>query len=338
MRKPHFVLLIFFFCSLLIVGCGPKKQATDPEDTSTTQPTEMESAVSAWQLMGKWSLNNGDQRDQESWTFNRDGTYSAVLEGEKVSGKWRLTGNRLVIDEEEAIASAISITDTGQLKWGSDVYRKVESEGITENRDTAQVRPAPPSPAPESPASSNRVNQKKPELAAKGAPRAKRVVDNNRICRIKVGSFKGALNMPRLSSLNDLGVLTESNTEKGFTRVYLGSYLNRNTAEKILAEVKKRGFKEAYIVEDEQLSENVFKDTTKYYTFQIAAAKELNVMPFINFDNRHRDDIYISHENGKYKVSLGLYTKDVLQPQIEQEYGSYATSFGFSDGFSRVIQ
>ncbi|EAY25984.1 hypothetical protein M23134_07133 [Microscilla marina ATCC 23134] len=91
-------------------------------------------------------------------------------------------------------------------------------------------------------------------------------------------------------------------------RILLGRYVGKSTADRILAEVKKRGYKDARIWSDGgfQLGHSTGKDVK--YGLQMGAFKSLNqvnVQQYLKYD---KDTIlYIQYKGGAYKVFMGLY-------------------------------
>ena len=157
------------------------------------------------------------------------------------------------------------------------------------------------------------------------------------ICRIRIASLQGNIDYERIAKLGDLGILDFEPSDNGFTRVYLGSYIGKYTAYKVLNEVKKRGYSSAFVVTDLDFINSKAADEPSYHTYQIASAKKLNVQNFNALDDQFKGNMYITYSGTGYRISLGVYQKDV-NPNTEQEFAAIGNQLGYVDGFSKTIK
>jgi hypothetical protein len=96
-------------------------------------------------------------------------------------------------------------------------------------------------------------------------------------------------------ALKDIGVIHQQK-EDGITKVYLGNYWGRPTADYFLALVNERGFESAYLTNQEL-------DPEELYALQFLAVSTLNVQALPKEIHPHL--LIIEHE-GVYRLSLGL--------------------------------
>lgn len=130
--------------------------------------------------------------------------------------------------------------------------------------------------------------------------------DYNTIYSIRVVSYSKLFDANQVvKKIGSLGVIRYENSEEN-TRIYLGNYLGKATVKRILRQVKKRGYKSAYIVED---SYDLSHSTGKYntHTYQIGAFRKLNTTNLNYIPNDLQKEIYISYENRVYRISVGLF-------------------------------
>lgn len=156
------------------------------------------------------------------------------------------------------------------------------------------------------------------------------------ICRIRVASLKGTIDYEAVGKLSDLGVLSFEPSDNGFTRVYLGTYLGKYSAYKVVEQVKRRGYPSAFVVEDQNFLNTEEEGSAAYSTYQIYSSKKLDVKGLNEIAEKYREQVYISYSGGNYRVSLGLYQKE-LYPFEEQTYAGLGASLGYSDGFSNTV-
>jgi len=146
------------------------------------------------------------------------------------------------------------------------------------------------------------------------------------IYQIKVTLVVGnKVNWTSFKNLKNLGQLTTNTMEldpadtPGKTPVYLGYYLGKSTAQKILAEVKKRGYNEAQMVNDGgyQLGHSTGKHIR--YGLQLGAFRSVHLMKLGQYPKKDAEDkIYVQYKGGAYKVFYNLYTKGDTPPGLAQ--------------------
>ncbi len=128
----------------------------------------------------------------------------------------------------------------------------------------------------------------------------------NTVYSIRVVSYSKVFDSKNvLDKIGDLGLVRFENAEIN-TRVYLGNYLGKKTVQKILAQVKKRGYTSAYIVEDDF---ELTHSTGKYnsHTFQIGAFKTPNAHNLNYLEEDLKREFYFSYSKGVYRISVGLF-------------------------------
>lgn len=159
---------------------------------------------------------------------------------------------------------------------------------------------------------------------------------DDRIYKVRLAAFRGSVDMSRYTSLSRYGALSFEPADNGYTRVYLGNYIGRATAQRILNAVKSR-FKTAYIILDQNLYSEFTAEDVLYYTFQISAVKNLDARKILDqLDPVNAQALHIHYHNGFYRYSLGIYDRDIL-PQTEDNYRALAFSLGFTEGFAKQI-
>lgn len=156
------------------------------------------------------------------------------------------------------------------------------------------------------------------------------------VCRIRVAAVKGAIDRERVAKLADLGIISYEATDNGFTYVYLGKYIGKETAYRILDRVKARGHGSAFVVVEQDFINAQQQDAPDYSTFQVASLKKLDLESFNALADSFRGDIYVTYNSGYYRLSMGLYQKQ-LYPYIEEEFRNMAARLGYGDGFSRIV-
>ncbi len=135
--------------------------------------------------------------------------------------------------------------------------------------------------------------------------------------------------------LKNLGQVTAT-SEGALTRLELGNYLGKATANKIVAEAKKRGYKDAYALKYAEFSNAMGEPLT--HTFQFSAVKALQVGKLVDAlktaalpDN----SLFIHQSNGFYHLSIGLF--NLGMSSHEAAYDAFATEQGFKDGFAKTV-
>lgn len=160
--------------------------------------------------------------------------------------------------------------------------------------------------------------------------------DDRSICRIRVAALQGAVDYEKLGKLGDLGILSYEPADNGFTYVYLGKYISKYTAYRILDRVKRRGYRSAYVIVEQNYLNNQAEDAPAFSTYQFLSLQKLDLQPFNDLDPSYKSDIYITYAKGYYRLSMGLYQKQ-LYPYIEEEFKNIAARLGYGGGFSRTI-
>jgi len=156
------------------------------------------------------------------------------------------------------------------------------------------------------------------------------------VCRIRVAAVSGAVDRERIAKLADLGIISYEATDNGYTYVYLGKYLGKETAYRVLDRVKARGHRSAFVVVEQDYINAQQTDAPDYSTFQVASLKKLDLESFNALADSFRGDIYVTYNSGYYRLSMGLYQKQ-LYPYIEEEFRNMAARLGYGEGFSRTV-
>lgn len=151
------------------------------------------------------------------------------------------------------------------------------------------------------------------------------------------------VNWKSYQNLRDLGDLVNYSIEhepvevKGKTPIMLGFYLGKSTAKMILKEVKKRGYKNAKIINDDgfQLGHSTGKSLK--YALQLGAFNSLALLKANKYPKMAREDkLYIQYKQGAYKVFCGLYAIDGYPSVAEAK--KRALPWYQSKGFKPFIQ
>ena len=134
------------------------------------------------------------------------------------------------------------------------------------------------------------------------------VAQNNNTNKISVYSIQlGAfqkVEMKKFTALNDLGTLKTEEINKELKRLLIGSYPTEKDAEAILNEVKKRGYKNAFVTHTVVESQEAKKE--EKYVVQLGAFKKIE---FNNFgDITDLGQLFVESSNNLIKASLGVYT------------------------------
>lgn len=157
------------------------------------------------------------------------------------------------------------------------------------------------------------------------------------IYSIRVAAFAKPFDKQSLlKQLGDLGVMRFQDSDKN-VRAYLGNYLDRKTAERVLSVVKKRKFNSAYIISDAyDLSYGEGKHRS--HTYQVGAFKNLDFSVLNNLNEKVKNNVYILFDKNVYRVSVGLYTP--LIPESKAEALAIAKAMGpvHAAGFDRQFR
>lgn len=161
---------------------------------------------------------------------------------------------------------------------------------------------------------------------------------DDRIYRIRLAAAKGQVLFERYNKLTNYGALFFEPADNGYTRIYLGSYIGKSTAQRILNLVKARGFKSAYLVLDQNLYTSDTPENIEYFTYQICATKKLNTSKIIQKLNPvDAQNFHLRYSNGFYQYSLGIFDRGIL-PATEQTIQALAFSIGYKEGFAKKIR
>ncbi len=160
---------------------------------------------------------------------------------------------------------------------------------------------------------------------------------DDRIYKIRLVSLQGQVIFEKFDKVKKFGVLEMEPSENGFTRVYLGTYIGRRTAQRALDIVKRNGFRNAYLVLENDLYDANSPADERYYTFQFTALKKLDNSKFMNqLDAFDQAIVHVRYDNGFYKYSIGLYNP-ATSPNAEQDYRQLAFNMGFDFAFPKQI-
>ncbi len=140
------------------------------------------------------------------------------------------------------------------------------------------------------------------------------------IYQIQLGAYSKDVDQSKFNNLVDLGLLHFESIDsdrvdapQGVTRVFLGRYLDIETAEYALKQAKKRGYTRAFLEQDE-FTLNSEEGQAVNLTVQIGAFKKVNMRIFEGLGNT----VYITRKNGLFKVQLGVYP-NTYRSYLEQE-------------------
>jgi hypothetical protein len=160
---------------------------------------------------------------------------------------------------------------------------------------------------------------------------------DDRIYKIRLVSLQGQVIYEKFDKVRKYGVLEMEPSENGFTRVYLGTYIGKNTAQRVLNLVKRKGFQGAYLILDDELYDEDSPKELLYYTFQITALKKLDNSKILSgLDAFDQALVHVRYHNGFYKYSLGLYNP-ATTPNAERDYRELAYGMGFDFAFPKQI-
>ncbi len=154
---------------------------------------------------------------------------------------------------------------------------------------------------------------------------------------VRVAAFEKTFDAIKLTErIGDLGVVSFVSSDKNM-RVYLGKYLGRRTAERVLRLVKKRGFKDAYIISDNYAftsKEGLYTS----HTFQIGAFKRLDATNLNLLHEQTKEHLYITYENRVYRISVGLYNPLLVETKAKAM--AIAETIGpiYKSGFDKQIR
>lgn len=145
--------------------------------------------------------------------------------------------------------------------------------------------------------------------------------------QIHLGGFSNTVQLVDFDNVQDLGILSttciqkKTNTGDGLTHVYLGIYLGKNTAEKLLNEVKARGYKGATLIEESaSLNSSVGKKFTSAIQIEIQNRPNLTKLQSISRDHR----IYVILTNRGYQILTELHNPAERTPAFKKSLDLFA--------------
>jgi hypothetical protein len=150
--------------------------------------------------------------------------------------------------------------------------------------------------------------------------------------KVQLAAYATDFNLEKYQVLNDLGIVY-SETEDGMSRVFLGNYLDKPTAQRALRKAKERGFERGYLVKEDVSRTDAIGNVVTHY-IQLAALQKMNVKDVVaplvntNFVNK----MYIFQEGDFYKIVVGMYNINGVSADLEKLNG-----LGFSDLLVRKI-
>ena len=158
---------------------------------------------------------------------------------------------------------------------------------------------------------------------------------DDRVYKIRVTASRGTIMLDEFRRIAAYGHISIEPADNGYTRVYLGKYIGRNTALNVLNKIKARGFKTAYLVLDFEVYPN--NEARTYSTWQFTSLRKLNfTLIESKLNGNFSDELYIQYANGHYRYSLGVYNKFVM-PESEEGFRQVTFQGGFIDGFARTL-
>lgn len=152
--------------------------------------------------------------------------------------------------------------------------------------------------------------------------------------KIRLSAFEKNFDKAKFDNVRDLGVLTYELAENGFTRVYLGNYLEKRTAQRIMDKVKGRGYKDAYLVRDNYIFEGIEGEQLTH-TIQFSSVKKLNLQKVTDalaadaVGQFMVNELHVSYSGGYYRLMLGMFAQGD-QAKIDQ-YTQALNNIGFTD-------
>lgn len=155
--------------------------------------------------------------------------------------------------------------------------------------------------------------------------------------KIRIAAMAQSFDKAMFKDLEEIGVVMFEPADNGYTRVYLGMYMGKTTAKRILAKVKRRGYKTAYLVQDTYIFQSVDNDELTH-TLQFSAVKRLNLAPVVESLRKSgmEEDFYIWYDKGYYRLSLGLLATNKVEAIAIFE--TAARSAGYSNSLLRQFR
>lgn len=150
------------------------------------------------------------------------------------------------------------------------------------------------------------------------------------VYRIKLVTVSNQSDLSIFKKLNDIGVVVYEPYMNDKFRVYLGNYLGKATAEKILPVVVQKGFIGAFIEKINSVFTNESGDSLTH-TLQFIALKKLDIRTIINnpkLSEADKKEVYIWYHNGFYRVSIGMINEN--QTEKTAQYKAKTLDIGFT--------
>jgi hypothetical protein len=149
------------------------------------------------------------------------------------------------------------------------------------------------------------------------------------IYRIKLFTVSNQSDLSIFNRLKDLGAVILEPYAGDKLRVYLGNYIGKATADRILPTVVSRGFSGAYV---EKSTKSFIDDSgdSLTHTLQFIALKKLDIRTIVNnpkLSEPDKNELYIWYHNGFYRVSMGM-TNEQKNESIEK-YKAKTSGIGF---------
>lgn len=171
--------------------------------------------------------------------------------------------------------------------------------------------------------------------------------DSHTIYQVYLTTVAPGSSLEAFNSLSDLGFvqaysIANPPTTPGPSRtlepqsIYLGAYLGLDVAKVVLSEVQSRGYNDARIEADTRsLTEGSNRNLT--YTVQLGAFNSLDMGRFAKIANIPAYGVYVTFENGMYKVFSGLYQAEDLAYLKSTVLPYLKNTWGFA-GFAKAFR
>jgi len=135
------------------------------------------------------------------------------------------------------------------------------------------------------------------------------------IYKLQIGAFEQNFDRALFDDIKDLGILWYDHSDKNFTKVQLGTYMDRSTALRVQEIVKSRGYNESFLVSYNYLLEGPNGEALTH-TLQFSATKKLNVRSLVSrlsadgMGQAIINDLCITYKDGLYRLSMGFIAAD----------------------------
>lgn len=152
--------------------------------------------------------------------------------------------------------------------------------------------------------------------------------------QVQLGAYAEAIDWSRFQGLQDLGLVMRQSIRAeepndGLIRVYLGKYLGRQTLEHVLAQLKKRGFMQLGLDQNDYTLRQGNGPSLRY-TVQLGVFSQLDMQTFSRLEAPQ--NLLIQYEDRKWKVLYGLYAspedaREALQTLSRQGHTGIIKAF-----------